>query len=347
MLNKKFFRLIKCEWVLMLTIVIAIPILLSAEESENLIDYHSEIYYTIKKGDTLWDLSEKFLNSPWQWPALWHKNNQIINPHLIYPGNRIRLSSREEMKNLDDNTDKHIEKTRSITNSTAYYTYSSMHRIGFIKADPVSPCGFIFKAKDDKEMISTMDIVYIQQDGTTPLIPGNSYTVYRTLKSIKDNETGADFGIQYFLTGVIEIIKKESQFYVAQVMHSFRTIKVNDLLMPYDQPESKIILQENKKGLEGKIIASEEHEGIFGDNTVAFINKGNRDGVAPGQFYSIYYQEKAKVHHQFKEEVFLPPVDIGKFLVLRAEDSTSTVLITNSSKSIYPGAKFRSTLSLP
>jgi hypothetical protein len=59
--------------------------------AEDLLRADHPAHYVVKKGDTLWDISARFLRSPWRWPDIWYVNPQIANPHLIYPGDRLDL----------------------------------------------------------------------------------------------------------------------------------------------------------------------------------------------------------------------------------------------------------------
>jgi len=135
----------------MFAAIIAFSVSSYAEEGETSVEHEAGVYYTVQKGDTLWDLSHQFLDSPWQWPGMWSENSQIANPHRIYPGDRIRLFQR---KDVDKWIEKDLDKEVVIEKEPLYYFYSSIDKIGFIKKEPVTPSGTIFEVKDDKEMIS-------------------------------------------------------------------------------------------------------------------------------------------------------------------------------------------------
>ena len=318
-----------------------------------IVESETGVYYIVQKGDTLWDLSRRFSDTPWVWPDLWEENKQITNPHLIYPGEKIRLYRKKDTDKLVGEEGKkepepEIKKIIKVEpeKEKPYYYYSAIDSIGFIKEKAVESSGYIFKVKEDKVMVGFGDLIYIRPHRKASLDPGNKYTLYRTITPVKGAQTKRYRGIQYYLTGVIEVIKKEEDFSVAKVIQSFRTIKTDDLLMPHEKRNPKVYLTESKKDLKGKIIVSEERVELFGDDFTAFIDKGSKDGVKIGQVYTIYYQSMERVQQDTgwfsrSKKTALTPVNFAKILVLHTEEETSTVLITQSDNSVYPDAVFR------
>ena len=326
----------------------ALPGVQPAAQAQQTVNYETGFYYTVQKGDTLWDLSQKFSDTPWQWPEMWKENSQIANPHRIYPGQRIRLfrhRGAQAYGEKDSLKDKSVVDRPELTNMLEFH-FAAMDRVGFIRKDPVQSLGTIFKVEGQKVMISTGDMVYIKPEKDITFEKGSKLTIYRTLKPIKSRKTNEEIGIQHYLTGAVEITIVRPDFVLGRIVDNYRPIKVGDLLMPYYRRQPRIGMHQSPEGLEGHIIESEEHQRMFGESTIAFIDKGEQEGVRPGQMYSIYKQEKYRINSKDKNETTLTPVFLGELLVLHTEKTTATVMITDSIRAIEPGTKIATPFKL-
>jgi hypothetical protein len=312
---------------ILIMFLLAVPSALQAAQNQKTVESETGFYYTIQKGDTLWDLSQKFSDTPWQWPEMWKENQQIANPHRIYPGERIRLYRRRGTQGIGEG--KPFKDRPEITKLLEYY-YASIERVGFIRKEPVISHGSVFKVEGNKTMISTGDMVYIRPENNHTLRPGAKYTIYRTLKPIVEKDTDKFIGIQHLFAGAVEITIKRPEFVLGRIVASYRPMKVGDLLMPFQERLPRIGLQPSPAGMQGKIVGSEEHRVIFGESDIAFIDRGEQDGVRTGQLYWIYKQEKYRINPEKKSETTLTPVLLGELLVLHTEKTTSTVIITDS-----------------
>ncbi|MDM8535797.1 LysM domain-containing protein [Desulfobacterales bacterium HSG17] len=336
------------------------------QETKDIVEDGQGAYYTVKKGDTLWDISKKFLNSPWYWPELWEVNSNvpIPNPHLIYPGQRIRLFRRNivegpgqipaatpQIQNYQQALNSGLEPSdidvplggvSSIEDEIKgnYYTYSLINQASFLLKEPYEAKGAIFKVQDDKEMISDGDLVFLRGMNNNVFSKAQKYTVYRMVNLIKDEKTGIVAGYKHRMLGVIEITRIEPEFVMATVTNTYHPLKIGDLVMPFENRLSKVVLAESLKGMTGTIIGSEDNETMLGEHSVGFIDKGRLDGIMPGQQYKVYFQETAKPDPAGDKKILLPPADFATLLILFTTPVSSTFLVTYSERSINIGAKF-------
>jgi hypothetical protein len=312
-----------------------------ASNGQETIPQETGFYYTVQKGDTLWDISRRFFDTPWQWPALWEKNSQLPNPHWIYPGERLRLYLKNGVVQVErvsktPETASPIPPVPPADASAPFYEYARINQVGFIRKTPVTPFGVIIQSRDDKEMISVGDQVYLHPKNKGKLLAGKQFLIYRILSPLGDKRSFKTIGYQHLLVGILEITRHEPGLSVAKVIQSFRDIKIGDLVIPYHPRSTQIFLKNGEAGVEGRLLISEDHLKLIGQEMVCFINKGARDGIKTGQTYELYYHEKEK-----KKGEILPAIAYGTILVLQVEPTTATVLVTEASREIAPGATFR------
>ncbi|MFZ5563450.1 MAG: LysM peptidoglycan-binding domain-containing protein [Thermodesulfobacteriota bacterium] len=337
-----------------------------ATTAEAVTDDSPGFYYTVRSGDTLWDLSKRFYDSEWVWPAMWGQNKDLTNPHLIYPGQRIRLYQRT---GLPDNRDKiaplppvpppaqevvaqaepEEQTAPAPVEESIFYEYTAIDSVGFVEplprkgffrtpADPYC-MGKIFKTEgDERGLLGQGDIIYIQKTGADAFIVGNTYRIYKPVTPIENPVTGQYAGHHYSIIGIAEITSITPDYTIATIYRSFQEIAVGDLIMAFEQRVPKIPLTQSPRDLTGTIIGADTSVNIFGEHAIAFINKGKKDGIQAGQQFDVYRQDIEKVNG---EKVALPPTVYGKLLVLLVRDTTATVVVTQSDDAIQPGATFK------
>ena len=322
----------------------------ASDESSGSIELESGIYYTVKKGDTLWDISNRYFNTHWRWPQIWSENQQIMNPHRIFPGERLRLYHQFwEASVPPELPDQPAVAAPMPVVESKYYVYSSIHRIGFIKEEIIPAAGYISLIRGDKEIFKTImgqdENIYISPSGVTPLHVGDMFAVYRPPIPVRDpeskriiDEAKKIVGYQYLRTGLIRIVETRENFAVAKIEKAFRTVMLDDILLPYTPISSKVKLNPVTEEIDGHIFRAEEDIKILGDDTIAFIDRGSLDGVQTGQTYSIC--------EEYATETMRDLVNYGSFLVLHTEAMTSTVLILRSDRTIRTPVRFRTPLPL-
>ncbi len=307
--------------------------------------------YTVSDGDTLWDISERFLSRPWLWPEIWHVNPQIGNPHLIYPGDKIALTYVDGKPRLQL-----LRGGSEVTTVPASSSPISTFPLDAIEEFLVKPrvvtssqlraAPYVVSAEDDRLISAAGDKIYVR--GTES--DGNSarYNVYRPGKALVNPTTKEVLGHEAVLVSTARMVRAGDPSTLLITTNTRETL-VGDRIMTADELAFPDNFRPKPSALDkkGQIISVFDAVSRSGQNQVVVLNLGERDGVTPGDVMAVISDDRQirdTISGKKNDWVTIPGDQSGIVMVFRTFDRVSYALIMEAGRSVKVYDRVASTL---
>lgn len=299
--------------------------------------------YTVVTGDTLWDISARFLESPWLWPEVWSFNPQIKNPHLIYPGDVVYLEYDAQGRPIlrvsrGAPTVKMSPKVRSnrVDTPISSIPLSSIQQFlgqpRVLSKREITDSAYIIAGKDSRLMSGSGDIIYAR--GIIPgQDPNSRYAVLRIGKAYRNPGAKRDDILGYEAVHVADAkVEDFGDPTTLRIIDSNREAIAGDRLVPKKATglDQTFIPRPPGVPIEGQIISVIDGVSRIGQYQTVVINKGEQDGLETGNVLAVY-QSGIQVRDNFAKKrgelVTLPDQRAGITLVFRTFDRVSYGLV--------------------
>ena len=357
MLKKTLLSLVFCT----------IPLLSVADEL--LLNEDAPKKYVVKKGDTLWDISTIFLDQPWLWPKLWRLNPEINNPHLIYPGDALKLiydehgepmlvieepiilvKEKPSFKWSPQVREQAKEKPLNILPLEIIAPYIRYENI--LTQKQIEQLPYIIGSDEGKKSSIDNFNVYVNAN----LVIAKTYGIYHKGDEIIDPETEVFLGYTAVLVGTAQTVrigdmvnKKPATLFINSAT---REIRAKDFVLPIYEGQllpSYFTMRSADNNLRGAIIQSSTQGREFSQLEVVMINRGSEHQVGLGDVMAIkrkspsvidtkdgpkYESEVSRWYKIGDADYELPEEKIGHMMVFKLYDKTSMALILKTNKPV-------------
>jgi hypothetical protein len=335
--------------------------------------------HTVSRGETLWDISEAYLGTPWVWPSVWNENDEIDNPHRISPGDRIWITSNEmrrvtdeeaeqlissattpadegelpafdegEMLVADEPLPASVEDERVLSAPVPLAAASSM--TGQVLLLPREPdANFVDASALDEaaEIVESGTIrVYLTQGdlvyvdlGEGEASVGDQFTIFRDIAKIRDVETGAVLGYHYDDLGWVEITQVEGEASRAVVRGASDDIVRGDRLLPRKHVPREVTLRRSMDDVEGAIVFTPGYRWMMGTSDSVYLNVGSIHGIEVGAQMEVYDPGIVVKGSQMPDTVY------AQMVVISVEAESSVAFVTQTERELEIGNDVR-TLAL-
>ncbi|MFW6092389.1 MAG: LysM peptidoglycan-binding domain-containing protein [Pseudomonadota bacterium] len=304
-------------------------------------DDHPEVY-TVVEGDTLWDISGRFLERPWLWPELWRVNPQIENPHLIYPGDRIALvwedgEPRLVVERGDAGRTYRMSPEVRTTPLEAAIPAVSLDAIqAFLVQNRVVEPGslddrpYVVQGESGRLVLGAGDRLYVRGR----LQDGESFSIVRKGPLYVDPETDEVLGREATYIGAGDAAAQEGDIATLSVTRTREEVQVGDRILPTEERrlETTFFPSPPEGQVDGQIISVFGGVTQVGQFDVVALNRGEREGLEPGNVLAIYKRGAVARDRIANESIRLPSERAGLLMIFRTFRKLSYALVLESER---------------
>jgi LysM repeat protein len=319
--------------------------------------------YTVKRGDTLWDISKLFLKSPWRWPELWGMNlEQIRNPHLIYPGQvlvlekidgraRLRVAEGESMTavKLSPRVRSDLIEANPIAGVPLHLIQPFLNEAVVFDTDQLATAPRIVAAQEGRVMMSKGETAYVRGD----LGGQREFRIFRQAKPLLDPTTKELLGYEARFLGTADFVRaggeveEDGKPQIVPDTFTLTSVReevgVGDRLAPVPPRDfSTYGPHAPAQPISGRIISVYGDGLNAGQNQIVSLNRGARDGVERGHVLALWRDGR-----QTRDEtdpshpvIKLPDERHGLLFVFSVFDRVSYALIVSVLEPVQAGDRF-------
>jgi len=314
--------------------------------------------YTVQKGDTLWGISSMFLEDPWYWPEIWQKNQQVQNPHLIFPGDVLTLVYVNGQPQMLLNETKHKEvqqaseegglpvkklgpsiRTSSLEASIpsipgdAIRQFLTKPRV--VSKEQLDDAPYIVGSEFGNLILGSGDRVYIRGEIDKERV---RFSVFRPGKALRDPETDDVLGYEAIYTGEVHVTAYDDPA-SGDLTFTEREILIGDRLLPEDRSKLENLFFPHVPDREVNAQIMELNEALTGvaQFQVVTINKGERDGMEVGHLLATFTNgDTVRDRHNKRSSkpVKLPNERSGLVMIFKTFDQVSYAITLESKRVI-------------
>jgi hypothetical protein len=308
--------------------------------------------YVVQPGDTLWDISAKFLTDPWYWPEIWHVNPQVANPHLIYPGDELALTwvdGRPRVSLASGGPVRLSPRVREHPLSEAVHAVpydriaAFMSRPAVLAAEQVKGAPYVAYGRDHRMISAVGNDVYVRRMSSAPA--GSRYSIYHVGDELKDPDDGDVLGYQGVFTGEGDL-KRHGDPSTVHVVDAARETLEGDILLPLEgEAKMDFIPRAPASKVDGTIMSVLDDRSVVAQYDVVIVNRGKRHGLEPGHVLEIWQageEVRDVTPNRESRHLQTPAERLGVFMVFKTFDRLSYGLALESDREIHVGDMIRS-----